>query len=588
MLISAGPGSGKTQTIINKIGWLLYNGAKPQEIVYVTFTRNAATEAKNRLEAAIGREMVDGITISTAHSLAFHEIKKHHRDASIAASNREVRVLENYAWQKTAKEIEKQGCVVAGRFNQEDLSFSRYVARLPKQQQVIAYRCLKEAEEDTAAYTFDRILQLYTSLEQSGGIPKHSWVFVDEVQDCGYLLTKQFLAMGSNSDHLVCVGDLNQSIYGTMNRFAPSKMLEMLQKEFHGITHVVLTKNFRSCNSIIELSDRLQAAPGMLDHTRHFGTGASGTTRKHLIACEDYESFSGKQAKFIVKDIQEAVSNGESYGNIAVTFRQWHVSSKDSLAYSALQEEFRKANIPFIRQAGSNLTDALSQLRNFTRCLRTGGAKVSKKRGVKLKLMALLCEHPGIGTVFAERFASIIQGQGQIPRTVFTDFVSTLYEAVWADYRNDFGLLDPDSVLSAYRAVLDAGRSDLLKEAMTEEFAAIAKACILNGKWDSAILDAYDGQPVLQDKNAVVLTTVHKAKGLEYDRVYIVDCATGSSKFVIPTGYRRFGIEGEEDNRKLYVAVTRARKHCTMIGNAQGRWPGALQNAAVDEETTQE
>ncbi len=586
LLIFAGAGSGKTRTITYRIANLLAtHRVAPYRILAVTFTNKAAQEMRHRLTSIVGEEIGRDLWIGTFHGTCAKLLRRHYEAAGLTSSfiiyddadqkavvNRLLRDLGLDDKQYAPKYV--LSLISAAKRDGIDPSetplgdgFDRNLVKLGEEYQAVLKR--------SNAVDFDdlllRVLRIVEDPDGAAGRElrrKFDHVMVDEFQDTNMVQYRIVRALSASTRNLCVVGDDDQSIYRW--RGADVRIIRGFRTDFPETRIVKLEQNYRSTANIVA------AALGVIARTsyrepKELWTAEPAGEPVVVRAVNDERA----EASFVASTIQRSRQNGADPRSQAIFYRI-HAQSR------VLEEALRGAAIPYQIIGGmkfferAEVKDMLSYLRlienpqSDTDLMRVinvpargiGGKTVSR-------LLDLAAENTNSLIVALEMALADSQFSGSADKKLksFFDLLNDLRVA--KESLSPAELLERILEQTGYRSLLekdDTAESDARLENLAElvgslrEYEAEApdtgEAPTLAGYLERvALVAAVD---TMEDAPAVSLMTVHSAKGLEFDQVWL----TGMEEETFP--YR--GLDGEdpeeldEERRLAYVAITRARK----------------------------
>ncbi len=587
LLVFAGAGSGKTRVITYRIANLLAClGVPPWRILAVTFTNNAACEMRARLERLCGAELARSLWVGTFHATCAKLLRVH---------GSAIGVQSNFVIYDSGD----QRAVVARALKDLDLDERRYppravLAHIHKHKQEgrgpdeaaahsyvddVALRLFRAYEERLRAANAvdfeDLILLIVRLLDTPEGDKirrRFDYVLVDEFQDTNatqYRLVRELVRDHAN---LCVVGDDDQSIYRW--RGADVRNIRGFRRDYPDATIVKLEQNYRSSQRIVS------AALGVISRSgervpKELWTANVEGEPVSIVAARDERD----EAAFVVQTIQSARQEGTDLREIAVFYRV-HAQSR------VLEEALRAANVPYQVIGGTKFYER-AEIKDVLAYLRV---VVNPQSDVDL-LRIVNVPARGIGQTTVDRLTtwatlngtSVFDALGHVEEMddvgaaarkklrAFGELLGTLRaEALAAE---PSALLERVLEDTGYLRVLEAensaeadARAENLRElsGSIQDYEAEAEAAgeqpTVAGYLERVTLVSdIDG---MESGGAVVLMTVHGAKGLEFDRVIL----TGMEEEMFP--YK--GIdpsereELEEERRLAYVAITRARRHLAM------------------------
>jgi DNA helicase-2/ATP-dependent DNA helicase PcrA len=590
LLIIAGAGSGKTNTLANRVAHLIMCGVDPRRILLLTFSRRAATEMQRRAERiaveAFGSKaglMTEGLRWSgTFHAIGARLLREHALDIGL---NREFTIHDredsadlmnlvrhDLGFSKTDKRFPMKGTCLSiySRVVNSELPLgevlgaafpwcSEWEAELQR-----LFAAYVEAKQKQNVLDYDDLLLYWAHMMSEGSIcqdisARFDHVLVDEYQDTNRLQASILLALKPNGRGLTVVGDDAQSIYS----FRAATVENILDFPSHftpGAEIITLERNYRStqpilaaANAVIELaSERF---------TKNLWSERASAEQPYLVSVADDNA----QAGYIVEDVLESRETGIPLKSQAVLFRASHHSAN-------LEIELTRRNIPFVKFGGLKFMEA-AHIKNVLAFLRW--AQNMRDRMAGFRVAQLL---PGIGPSAAARLLDRI-AEVSDPIKALREFkppAATVehwqgFEATVSTLRlNAAGWpAEIDLICRWYGPHLERKYEDaLLREADLAQLAHIASAYPSRERFLTELtLDPPDatsdeaGVPLL-DEDYLILSTIHSAKGQEWTSVYLLNTVDGCIPSDLATGS---STEIEEERRLLYVAITRAKEHLHLM-----------------------
>ncbi len=587
-LILAGAGSGKTRVLITRIAWLLQNGyCSPQGILAVTFTNKAAKEMQTRLSTLLPIN-TRGMWIGTFHGLCNRFLRAHHRDAGLPQL---FQILDTADQLASIKRLLKTLNVDDEKYPPRDLqhfingqkeaglrpaaveAWDDYTRRRVELYVEYESQCQREAVVDFP----ELLLRSYELLSRNEPIRRHyqarfRHILVDEFQDTNVLQYRWLSLLAGRGEEggasLFCVGDDDQSIY----RFRGAEVGNMrdFERDFCVESVIRLEQNYRSHGNILDAANALIA-----NNSRRLGKNL-WTDRGAGEPIRVYEAFTDTdEARWIVEEIQSLVRDGASRAEMALLYRSnaqsrvlEHQLFSSGVAYRVygglrfFERQEVKHALAYLRLIANPDDDtAFTRVVNFpTRGIgaRSLEALQDAARTWNTPLYQTvphLSGKPGSSlaqfVVLIERMRSETRALS-LPETVeHVIEVSGLRAHYRAEKEGQERLENLDELINAaanFSAELGAGHipGDLPtgSESLLAEFLAHAS------------LEAGDHQADVGTE-AVQLMTVHAAKGLEFDVVFL----SGLEEGLFPHENSALEADGlEEERRLMYVAVTRARQ----------------------------
>ena len=590
LLIIAGAGSGKTNTLANRVAHLIVSGADPRRIMLLTFSRRAAAEMQRRVER-ITAEVLGAKAGPMAHALnwsgTFHAIGArllreysldiglsntftiHDREDSSDLMNL---VRHDLGFSKTDKRFPMKGTCLS--------IYSRVVnAEAPLDEVLGTYFpwCAEwetelrrlfgayvEAKQKQNVLDYDDLLLYWAQMMVEGAVAqdvadRFDHVLVDEYQDTNRLQASILLALKPNGRGLTVVGDDAQSIYSF--RAATVRNILDFPNHFSPKAEVLtLERNYRSTQPI------LAAANAVIDlaserFTKNLWSDRASAERPYLVNVADDTA----QAGYIVEQILENREAGITLKSQAVLFRASHHSA-------SLEVELTRRNIPFVKFGGLKFLEA-AHIKDVLAVLRW--AQNIRDRVAGFRVAQLL---PGIGPSSAARLLDRI---AESPNAIdalsgFRPPAATAEH--WQQFEATIGMLrrnaagwpsELDLVCRWYGPHLERIHEDAaLREADLLQLAQIASTYPSRERFLTELtLDPPDatsdeaGVPLL-DEDYLILSTIHSAKGQEWAAVFLLNTVDGCLPSDLATGSTP---EIEEERRLLYVAMTRAKDQLHLM-----------------------
>ncbi|AWI60652.1 ATP-dependent helicase [Sinorhizobium fredii] len=584
LLIIAGAGSGKTNTLAHRVAHLIVNGADPRRILLMTFSRRAAAEMGRRVER-ICSQVLGGKAGSFSDALAwagtFHGIGArllrehateigidpdftiHDREDSADLMNI---VRHELGFSKTENRFPtKSTClaVYSRAVNAEQPldevlrdSFP-WCSAWEKQLRELfgAYVDAKQAQN---VLDYDDLLLYWAQMmgdavlaEESGSRFDH--VLVDEYQDTNRLQASILRAMKPDGRGLTVVGDDAQSIYSF--RAATVRNILDFPATFTPAAEVItLDRNYRSTQPI------LAAANGVIElarerFTKNLWTERESAERPRLVTVRD----EAVQANYVVEQVLQNREGGMLLKQQAVLFRTSHHSG-------SLEVELTRRNIPFVKFGGLKFLDS-AHVKDMLAALRF--AQNPRDRVAGFRLMQLL---PGVGPQTAGRVLDAITADPE-PLTALSEIPAPPRSGTdWISFVDMLQVLRPGragwpseigTARSWYEPHLERIHEDAeMRKADLLQLEQIATGYPSRERFLTELtLDPPDatsdqaGVPLL-DEDYLILSTIHSAKGQEWKSVFVLNCVDGCIPSDLGVGSTA---EVEEERRLLYVAMTRAR-----------------------------
>lgn len=579
-LILAGAGSGKTRTLTYRVAYLLEQGVDPASVLLLTFTNKASREMLGRVTSLLGADAAR-IWGGTFHSVgsrilrAFAEHLGYGSNFSILdsedASDLIKAVMKEMQIDTKARRFPSASVV------QDILSYARNTqtpmdgvlsVRYPNfsgfQSDLEDISRQYQARKKTAnVMDFDDLLSNLAMILEDPALgtsisDRFRYVLVDEFQDTNALQARIVKGFARIHKNICVVGDDAQSIYAF--RGADVQNILTFPDQWPGAKIFKLVVNYRSTPQILELANE------SLSHNRdqfqkELQAVCDNGDKPKLVACAS----AAQQAQYIAEQVLALRTDGLALRDIAVLFR----SSSHS---QALEFELIKRDIPYEYRGGQKFFERahIKDVVSFLRIVQNPKDEVAWLRVLGLQ--------QGIGATTAAAVASKVRGLESFDQILETANVQALparARAGWTDFLAIAGKIREhgDEPSGAIRAVCDSNYRDYLEREYPnwrdrledlEQLALFAEAYDEAAKfladialYDEVVAKREQAGNASRDNERMVLSTIHQAKGLEWDAVFIIHLADGS----FPS-HRALGEEGgmEEERRLFYVAVTRARR----------------------------
>ena len=607
-LVIAGAGSGKTRVLTYKIAYLLSQGMKPWSIMALTFTNKAAREMKERIGKLVGDDLAQHLYMGTFHSIFSRILRAEAEhigfnnnftiyDESDSRSLLKAIIKEMGLDDKTYKpaavhariSMAKNNLVTAEAYDSDPAILEQNTrARMPAIGKIyVAYvqRC-----RQANAMDFDDLLMLTFQLfrdheeirQKYAG--RFDYILVDEYQDTNHVQMSIVMQLCKEKLRVCAVGDDSQSIYSF--RGANIDNILNYQKQLPGTQLFKLEQNYRSTQTIVE------AANSLIRHNRNqiqkevFSKNDKGEKIQYKPAYSDKE-----EALIVAKNIQRIKRQDDcGYDQFAILYR----TNAQSRSF---EEEFRKQGIPYRIYGGLSFYQRkeIKDIIAYFRLVANPDDEEAFKRiinypargiGAATVMKIADCAHQNrvsfwevIGNV--EHYGLNVNKGTQTKLENFRLLISSFIDRSHTLDVYELG----DAIIRESRISEDimSGKNadDLARQENLEEFLSGMQTFVAGrqeeGRMDEAYLTDYLQDVALltdadsegeKDEPRVSLMTIHAAKGLEFATVFVV----GLEENIFPSPLAAVSVrELEEERRLLYVAITRAEKHC-ILTNAKNRF----------------
>ena len=578
ILIIAGAGSGKTRVLTHRIAYLIQEKSiNPAQITAVTFSRKAAKEMQTRLAGLIGRRAVTLVNMGTFHALSADILRQYWRSQFV--------ILDDYDMTKMCKDIVKEDQ------NLSEIKIKDYKSWLGYQRSK-CYDPLEDSLNDSNIVSLYRVLtKVYFSrkakldnldfddlLEKAVDLLKTNqaarrrcqaqakFLLVDEYQDTNNRQFQFLHLITGEASQVLMVGDEDQLIYswrGAEIKHILNSFDEVGKKDRQML--VVLNQNYRSTGNIVRVADTL-VKPNLQRVGKHMEP--SSEDGEKVILGNFYSDH--EEGEYIVDRIANWHRNGTEYEEICILYRMNRISR-------SLEKALINASIPYEIHGGIALFDSreiklsmsilmfahnprnilyLSIVLDFIK-IGVGASKLQSLRGV--------AEMNGISVLEAMRLDKI----STKPKVAsFIEHMSYLEKEIEA---KEMGLLplayyviDNFEPLKCFKIEEHEKREQNLNlwlqviESYEMDCASREKLATIDGFQEERLLNDTLGD---EDSSAKVqLMTIHKSKGLEFEKGFIVGMQDG----IFPMNVEEFEHDGEEDRRLAFVGVTRFKKECEI------------------------
>jgi len=577
-LVLAGAGSGKTRTLIYRVAYLLAQGVPANRILLMTFTNKAANEMLSRVESIL-KSKPTGLWGGTFHSLANRILRLFGRHLNLSANFNILdeedakNLLKNCVKElnlPSDKHFPKSDLIhkiisLANNFNQPlekiivrkfDYLEEKY---LPHILQIEGE--YKEKKKRASALDFDDLLFYWNKLlEENLAVrqklsSQFQYILVDEYQDTNHIQGKIIKNLAGREKNILVVGDDAQSIYSF--RGADVNNILKFPDEFPNCQIFKLETNYRSTPEILELANH-SIKKNKRQFKKILQTNKNNSVKPVLVGMIDTEN----EANFVIAEILRLHDeDGLKWSEMAVLFRSHFQSLETEMALN-------KEGIPYEMRGGlrffeqAHIKDILAYL------------KIIANHKDEVAWQRLLLLQAGIGDVNAKKIFNVAKELKNLADVLNFDFSLILplkvYES-WQELRHTmkaFLAIPGNKTGDLIKIVLNSNYLDYLKnnyDNAEERSADLKELTVFAAKYNSlsdflsdvALSESFKNKNVNENKkeNALILSTIHQAKGLEWDTVFVIGLVDGqfphAKIFQNP-------IEIEEERRLFYVAVTRA------------------------------
>lgn len=599
ILVVAGPGSGKTRVLTQRIAYLIaVEGVRPWQILAVTFTNKAAKEMAERVKRLLPDQATEGIMLGTFHSICARILRRESEHLPLGSnfvifdSDDQERIVKGVIREQNINEKLYRPASVHGA-----ISRAKNELIEPDQYPTLTYRdeIVKRVYVEyqkrliaSNAVDFDDLL-MYTArlLEENPTVrdkyaQRFRHVLVDEFQDTNlaqYALVKELASFNKN---IFVVGDPDQSIYAW--RGADWRNVQRFEQDFPDAQTILLEQNYRSRQNI------LTAAMGVIDRALNrkrkklFSDRGEGEKIFFYEAPDDYA-----EAAFVVDTIAQLVASRQfEPGDCAVMYRTNAMSR-------LIEEAFLQARLPY-RLVGAQRFYGRREVKDviaFLRLIHNPADEASLDRVINLPPR-------GIGDKTLTTLHLIARQNNMQPGYVLIDLARGAESPFWSSFagRASISLADFGGMLASWRAaaaslttseLFDRVLTDLNykqyidddSEEGTDRWENVEELRRLAVEYSTRTLDEFlenvalvSDQDTIAEGNVPTLLTLHAAKGLEFGAVFIVGLDDG----ILPHSRSVDEPEGMEEERRLfYVGITRAKDRLYLLRAIQRGGRGAAE-----------
>ena len=587
MLILAGAGSGKTRTLTYRIANLIDHGVPAWRILALTFTNKAAREMKNRIGGLIGQELVEDMWVGTFHSVCVRILRRdiekigYQRSFTIYDDDDQLRVIKD--WIKQLKIDDK---ILSARDVRNVISDSknklmsadewfRSSERTYRDQQIHdVYVRYEQTLKDNNALDFDDLLMktLQLLMDHPPVLQYYQdrfhYVHVDEYQDTNTAQYEIVRLLTAESRQLCVVGDDDQSIYGW--RGADINNILDFEKDYPDCIVIKLEQNYRSTSTILDAANQVIAHNEGRKEKVLWTENAQGNKIKLYTAADERD-----EAAWISGQIRQMRERGWPYSEVTVLYRL-HAQSR------ILEEMLVRANIPYRVYGGTRFYDRkeIKDILAYLRVIVNPSDTVSLKRIINVPRRS-------IGDTTVSQLEAQAMDEGVPMFSVLTqpsdDLSSRAKKCVLEFAKLIFDLMNRQDQKPLDEFIQDVlNETGLINQMDKEpeeayvtrkenllEFIGAAHEYLVRADEEDRNLQAFlENVALITDLDRqeeapqfVTLMTLHSAKGLEYDAVFMA----GMEENVFPS-YRAINEDDrlEEERRLAYVGITRARKQLCM------------------------
>lgn len=576
-LVIAGAGSGKTKVLTTRIAYLIEQGIKPWNILAITFTNKAANEMRERLDLLVNQE--PGF-VGTFHSLGLRIIRENHElfnltnNFTILDSDDVLSIIKKLLKEKSYDPKEYSPSYIRNRISfikNENLSrgeVEKYFNTKAEQVAFEIYDAYEELLSKNNSVDFDDLLRLPVKLfnEHEEILEKYQekfkYILVDEYQDTNEVQYQFNKKLSNKYMNIFVVGDPNQSIYAFRN--ANFKNILNFEKDFPNTTVIPLDQNYRSTNYILDTANSIIKNNKERKELQLKGNIGEGIKTKYIRTYDDKN-----EINVVIEEIKKLINEGYEYKSIGVLYR---TNSQSRL----VEEMFLKANVPY-KIVGAYYFYARKEIKDllcYLKLISNLNDDVALRRVINVPKR-------GIGETSINKLEKEARYNHIAMFEAISDKKQMAFKELILDLRkqaSDLSLTELiDLILekTGMKKELEADKSleSELRLDNLMEFKSITASyeeqtgSVNLGDFLAEVSLVADVSEHKSDGNEVTLMTIHSAKGLEFDAVFLV----GMEEGLFPHQQSLLEDGGLEEERRLcYVGITRAKKRLYLT-NAKRR-----------------
>ena len=594
MLVLAGAGSGKTRVVTEKLAYLVERGFSPAQLLAITFTNKAAREMRERAAARL-RDQAQGLTLCTFHALGLRILQAQVRHAGLRPG---FSVLDAEASFKALKELAPPGLdnerlyalrQAVSQIKNEGQAPGQALAAARSAGERAAATLYADYQKRLAAWNavdFDDLIRLPLAMLEDDEAVRSRWqarfryLMVDEYQDTNGAQYRLLRALAGDRGAFTAVGDDDQSIYAW--RGADPENLDRLARDYPDLRIVKLEQNYR-CSARILRAANAVIGHNPRTHPKTLWSALPDGPAIRVLVCRD----DGHEAERVAADLvarKEAV--GGRWSDCAVLYRGNHQAR-------ALEQALRLAQVPYVVAGGDSLFDS-AEVKDLLAYLRLianpddDGAFLRVVNTPRREIGATTLDRLGEQAARLNLSLARSAGQDGVLRQLPARAAAALarFDEQLAQWRRDAGHLAVDELLDRVLAGIDydqhllatSKHPDLVQrrrrslESLKQILAGFARQRHA-GLAELTQLVALLGDQDEDQRDAVRLTTVHGAKGLEFGHVAVVGVEEG----IFPHDAAISEDRVEEERRLFYVAITRAKRSLGLSYSERRRRYGSIE-----------
>lgn len=590
LLILAGAGTGKTNTLVHRVAWLVLQGVQPGRILLLTFTRRAAAEMLRRAESLLAQirrrsTRSSGLTSQvwggTFHAVATRLLRQYGKaiglpqdflihDRSDSEDFLQV-IRTELKLNKTDRRFPQKGtcmeiysrCVNARMPLADVLGTSFPWCAMWEKELARLFDAYIERKQQAGILDYDDLLLYWHALledPQAGPVLRSmfDYILVDEYQDTNRLQAEILYMLSPDGRGLTVVGDDAQAIYSF--RAADIRNIFEFPEHYPDTTIISLEQNYRSTQPILDATNQVISL-AKKRYVKNLWTERTDGPKPELVLCQDEQ----EQADEVIQRILDRRESGLLLRQQAVLFRASHHSM-------LLETELNRRNIPYHKYGGLKFSET-AHVKDLLAILRL--AENPRDAVAGMRILVLL---PGIGTKTAQQLIQRIQSAGgkleawrawnppPAAAHLWPKWVKLLEQLAHSAKdvsaqihaaRSFYQPLLEEKYDNIYARSRDLEQLELIASRYPDRRTFLAEMAL---DPPSSTQDLA-GPPIL-DEDFLVLSTMHSAKGLEWEAVYVIHATDGNIPSDMTTGSPELI---DEELRLFYVALTRARRYLAVF-----------------------
>ena len=594
-IVLAGAGSGKTRVLVHRIAWLcIEKHYSPHSIFAVTFTNKAAAEMQERIQHLIGEGYFNGMWVGTFHGLTHRLLRMFSQQAKLPSNFQlidtedQIRLIKRIFRELKIDEKQWSAKECASFISNQKEKGLRAKDLIPEDPKQIMWQTIYndyQAICDRVGYVdfSELILRAYELLCSDKDVLSYcqhrfSNILIDEFQDTNHIQYCLVKKLAGTTANVMIVGDDDQSIYSW--RGANADNLQLFIHDFPETEIIRLEQNYRSTSTILDAANKLIAKNQNRLGKNLWTDRSEGEKISLYVGFNDID-----EARFVIGQIKKHHDAGEKYSSCAILYRN-NVQSRlfeDTLLQAGLPYQIYGSIRFYERQEVKLALAYLRLLHDHDNDMAFEATVNTPTRGIgnvtldKIRLTAkqnnislwnaclMLIQMNGLTerqrsgvSRFLELMGSIYDEVAQMPFYQQLDFlikssgIQQMYEQE-PGIKGQSRLENLEELVSAAEQFYRNNENTVIEDSETGQTLTVLESFLAYTSLES--------RDVLKEQDSVQLMTLHAAKGLEFDNVFIVGLEEG----LFPAQRSALDIDRMEEERRLaYVGITRARKHLTL------------------------